>query len=141
MPLGDFAEPGTTPRPLAIGRVSRLAFAVLIGIVFTLILLNYTYLTDSEFHVSGYSIAYWIAVAAAWAGFSHLVEVGFGRRWGRWPQVAVLPVVLALVLIDLVAYGEIWELPLAWGVFLFTEFFFGFLAVSFSLAATFAVPG
>ena len=141
MPLGDFAEPGTTPRTLAIGRVSRLAFAVLIGIVFTLILLNYAYLTDSEFHVSGYSIAYWIAVVAAWNAFSHLVEVGFGRRWGRWPQVAVLPVVLALVLIDLVAYGEIWDLPLAWGVFLFTGFVYGFTAISFFLAATFAVPG
>ena len=141
MPLGDFAVPGTTPRPLAIGRASRLAFAVLIGIVFTLILLNYTYLTDSEFHVSGYSIAYWIAVVAAWAGFSDLVVVGFGRRWGRWPQVAVLPVALALVLIDLVAYGEIWDLPLAWGVFLFTEFFFAFVAISLFLAAIFAVPG
>ena len=141
MPLGDFAEPGTTPRPQAIGRASRLAFGILPGIVFTLILLNYTYLTDSEFHVSGYSIAYWIAVVAAWVGFSDLVVVGFGRRWGRWPQVAVLPVALALVLIDLVAYGEIWDLPLAWGVFLFTGFVYGFIAISFFLAATFAVPG
>ena len=47
----------------------------------------------------------------------------------------------ALVAIDLVAYGEIWDLPLAWGIFLFTEFVFGYFAISFFLAAAFAVPG
>ena len=81
------------------------------------------------------------AVVLAWWYFSDLVVVGFGRRWGRWPQVAVLPAVLALVAIDLVAYGEIWDLRLAWGVFLFTEFVFGFFAISFFLATAFAVPG
>ena len=91
--------------------------------------------------MSGYSIAYSIAVVFAWWYFSDLVVVGFGRSWGRWPQIAVFPAALALVLIDLVANGEIWDSPLAWGVFLFTEFFFGFLAISFFLAAALAVPG
>ena len=84
---------------------------------------------------------YWISVVLAWWFFSDLVVVGFGRRWGRWPQVAVLLAVLALVVIDLGAYGEIWDLPLAWGIFLFTEFVFGYFAISFFLAAAFAVPG
>ena len=144
MPLGDFAEPGTTPRPLAIGRVTRLGFAIYLGVLFILYLLNYTHLAESDFPVSGpthIGHLYWIAVVFAWWFFSDLVVVGFGRRWGRWPQIAVLPVALALVLIDLVAYGEIWELPLSWGVFLFTEFVFGYFAISFFLAAAFAVPG
>ena len=36
------------------------------------------------------------------------------------------------VVTDLVAYREIWDLPLACGIYLFTEFVLGYLAVSFS---------
>ena len=137
MPLGDFAEPGTTPRPLAIGRVTRLAFGVLLGAAFIWNLLSYTDLTDSDFPLN----TYWIAVAAAWWYSPDLVVVGFGHRWGRRPQAAALAAVLALVVVDLVAYGEIWDVPLAWAVFLYTEFVLGFFAISFVLAAALAVPG
>ena len=137
MPLGDFAEPGTTPRPLAIGRATRLGFGILLGFFFILNLLYYADLTGADFPVS----TYWLSVVYAWWFFADSVVVGFGLGWGRWPRVAVLPVVLALVLVDLLAYGRIWDLPLAWGVFGFTEFVLGFFTISFLLAATLAVPG
>ena len=35
----------------------------------------------------------------------------------------------------------VWGPPTAWGVFIMTQFFFGFIAPSFLLAAIFAVPG
>ena len=73
--------------------------------------------------------------------FSDLVVVGFSRPWGRWPQVAVFPFALALVVADFAAYGSAWAPPLGWGVFVFTEFFFGFIGISFLLAAILAVPG
>ena len=137
MPLGDFVEPGTRPRPLAIGRVTRLGFGILLGFAFTWNLLSYRVLTDSDFPLN----TYWIGVVIAWWYSSDLVVVGFGLRWGRWPQFAAIAAVLALVVADLVAYGEIWDLPLAWAVFLYTEFVFGFFAISFVLAAALAVPG
>ena len=108
-----------------------------LGFFFVLNLLNYTDLIDSDFPVN----TYWLSVVFAWWFFSDLVVVGFGLRWGRRPQVAVLPLALGLVLVDLVAYGQIWGLPLAWGVFLFTEFVLGFFAISFILAGALAVPG
>ena len=137
MPLGDFAEPGTTPRPLVIGRVSRLGFGIVLGFAFTWNLLSYTDLTNSDFPLN----TYWFAVAVAWWFFADAVVVALGRRWGQWPRIAVLPVALALVLIDLVTYGEIWDVPLAWAVFLFTEFVLAFFTISFVVAATLAVPG
>lgn len=137
MPLGDFAEPGTTPRPLAIGRVTRLGFGMLLGSAFAWNLLSYRGLTDSDLPLS----TYWIAVAAAWWYSRDLVIVGLGRRWGRRPQIAALVAVLALVAVDLVAYGEVWDLPLAWAVFLYTEVVLGLFAISFVLAAALAVPG
>ena len=54
--------------------------------------------------------------------------------------MAVFPIALVLVIADLVAYGDAWALPLAWGVFVFTEFFFGLIGISFVFAAAFAVP-
>ena len=137
MPLGDFVEPGTTPRPLPIGRVLRLGFGILLGFGFIWNLLSYNELAGSDFPAN----TYWIGVVFMWWYFSDLVVVGLGRSWGRRPQAAALAVALVLVVIDLVAYGEIWDLPLAWGVFLFTEFVFGLFAVSFFLAGVLAVPG
>ena len=114
-----------------------MAFAIGTGFIFIWNILQHTDLAGSDFPVN----TYWIAVVFALWYFPDLVVVGFGRKWGRWPQAAVLPVVLALVVTDLLAYGRIWDLPLAWGVFLFTEFVYGFFALSFFLAATLAVPG
>ena len=137
MPLGDFVEAGTTPRPLSIGRVARLAIGTGFGFYFVWNILQFSERVSADIPVSGY----WIAVGVAFWYFSDLVVVGFGRSWGRWPQVAVFPFAVALVVADLVAYGQIGDLPLAWGVFLFTEFVWGYFAISFFLAALFAVPG
>jgi hypothetical protein len=120
-----------------IGRAGRLALGIAAGGAFIWNLTEFTYLTDSEFALS----TFWFAFAVAWWFFSDLVVVGFGRHWGRRPQIAVFPVALALVVIDWVAYGHLWDVPLAMGVYLFTQFVFGYFSISFLLAALFAEPG
>ena len=50
-------------------------------------------------------------------------------------SLAVAPVVEALLIASLVAYGDVWYLPIAWGVYMFTEFYFGLISISFVLAA------
>ena len=137
MPLGDFVEAGTTPKPLPIGRTGR--FLLGVGAL-SYFVWNVTQVSD---RVSSDvpAIGYLVGVAIAWWYFSDLVVVGFSREWGRWPQVAVLPFVLALVLADLLAYEGAWGPPLGWGLFVFDEFFFGFIGISFLLSAIFAVPG
>ena len=139
MPLGDFVEAGTSPRPLLIGRTGRLAFGVFTLFVFVVNLVDYEAFVSTD--ASDPDVLYWIAVGFAWWYFSDLVVVGFSRRWGRWPQAAVFPFALALVVADLVAYEGAWGPPLGWGVFSFTEFFILFIGISFLLAAIFAVPG
>ena len=141
MPLGDFVEPGTTPKPLIIGRLLRFSFALFLGYGFVFFLVSRAELTGSDFPTSLSWVGYWIGLAFSWWYFSDLVVVGLGRSWGRRPQAAALGVAAILLVTDLVAHGEIWEPPLAWGIFLFTEFFFGFLGVSFLLAAVLAVSG
>ena len=135
MPLGDFVEAGTMAKPLPIGRAARLIAGVGALFYFVWNISRYTDLVGSS--VPGY----WVGVGFAFWFFSDLWVVGFSRNWGRWPQLAVFPFALALVISDLVAYGSAWGPPLAWGVFIFTEFFFGLIGVSFVLAAVLAVPG
>lgn len=137
MPLGDFVEAGTIPRPLPIGRVARLVFGA--GALFYFIwnITQYSDRVGSEIP----EVGYWVGVGIAYWYFSDLVDVGFSRSWGRWPQAAIIPLAAALVVAGLVAYENAWDLPLSWGVFILVEIFFGFIALSFLLAGTLAVPG
>ena len=137
MPLGDFADPGTMLKPLPIGRMAR--FVAGIGALgyFVWNLMQASNLIDSD----EIPVGYLIAIGFAWWYFSDLVVVGFSRNWGRWPMVAVLPVVLSLVAASLLVDGNVWGPPLGWGLFLFAEFFFGFIGINFLLASIFAVPG
>ena len=157
MPPGDFVEPGTVQKPLLIGRVARLAFAAFTLFTFSLLLVsarvlvgtdggdaNVLYFTD-EVVADAWVWFIWIwfvsSLAWAWWYFSDLVDIGFGKAWGRWPQIVFFPSVVVLLVIDLVVYGSAWEPLLGWGVFLFTEFFYGFIGLSFLLSAIFVSPG
>ena len=126
MPLGNFVEADTTPKPLPIGRTARLVFAVGTGFYFVWNLMSHPVLVSSDIPISGF----WIGVAFAWWYFSDLVVVGFSLKWGRWPQVALLPIAGALSVANLIAFGSLWSPLLAWSVFGFVEFFYGSIAIS-----------
>ena len=137
MSLGHFVAAGTTPKPLIVGRLGRLLFGIGAALFFIWNIIQQGEHVSADIPV----FWYWIGVGVAWWYFSDLVVVGFSRRWGRWPQVAVAPVVVALLIASLVVYGNVWYLPLAWAVYVFTEFYYGLISTSFLLAAIFAVPG
>ena len=137
MPLGNFVEAGTTPKPLPIGRVARFLFGLGTGFYFVW---NFIQFSDRVNFGLPETVSF-VGVFFAWWYFSDLMVVGFSRPWGRWPQIAIIAAIVALVIIDLVLYGSAWGLPLAWGLFLLTQFVYGAFAISFVLAALFAVPG
>ncbi len=137
MPLGNFVEAGTTPKPLPIGRMGRLLFGAGTGFYFAWNIMRHSAFVSPDIPINGY----WIGVAFAWWHFSDLVVVGFSRRWSRWPQMALLPIFVAVLVANLIAFGNPWSPPLAWSVFGFVEFFYGSIAISFLLAAIFQVPG
>ena len=137
MPLGNFVEAGTTPKPLPIGRTARFLFAAGTGFYFAWNLMHLSDLVSGDIPISGY----WIGVAFAWWYSSDLVVVGFSLRLGRWPQVAFLPIAVGLLVANLIAFGGPWSPLFAWGIFGFVEFFYGAISISFLLAAIFGVPG
>ncbi len=137
MPLGDFVEAGTTPKPLPIGRTLRLVFGLGATSYFVWNLVVYNDRVASNSIDAGYLIS----VAVAWWYLSDAFVVGLGLKWGRWPQIVAIPVAVVLAVIGLVAYENIWAPPLAWGVFIMTQFWYGFIGPSFILAGILAVPG
>ena len=137
MPLGDFAEAGTIPKPLPLGRLGRFVFGAGALFYFAWNIMQLSNRVSSDIPPVGY----FVGVGFAWWYFSDLFVVGFSRPWGQWPRAAVLPIVLALIVADLVAYESGWGPPLGWGLLVFAEFFYGFIGISFVLAAIFAVPG
>ena len=137
MPLGDFVEPGTIPKPLPIGRAGRLIFGVGALFYFALLMIHRDALLGT--HVP--ELGWWVGVFFAFYYLPDLVVVGFSRPWGRWPQAAGLLIALVLLVADFMAYGTGWAPPLGWGVFIFTAFYFGLIGVAFIVAAALAVPG
>ena len=137
MPLGDFVEAGTTPKLLCIGRTSRLVFGLATTSYFVWNIVRYHELVGTDVPEAGY----FVGVAFAWWYLSDAFVVGLGLRWGRWPQIVAIPVAVVLVWVSLVADGSAWGPPLGWGLFIMTQFWFGFIGPSFILAAIFAVPG
>ncbi|MEE9249396.1 MAG: hypothetical protein V3U79_11985 [Dehalococcoidia bacterium] len=137
MPLGSFVDAGSIPRPLILGRTLRLAFGggALFYFIWNIIAFDDRVGSDIP------AVGYWVGVGFAFYYLSDLVDITFGRAWGRWPHVAVLPIALALVIADLVAYESGWGPPLSWGLFIMVEFFFVTLGISFLLAGALGVPG
>ena len=137
MPLGDFVQPGTIPKPLVIGRTGRLIFGV--GAVFYLVwlMVQRDAITGSDVT----NLGWWIGVLFAVYFLPDLFIVGLSRPWGRWPQIAVAGFAIALIAADFAAYSSGWGPPLGWGIFAFTAFFYAVIGGAFLLAAFFAVPG
>ena len=137
MPLGDFVQPGTIPKPLAIGRSGRLIFGLGSLFYFAWLVIHREALTGSDIP----DLGWWVGVVVAIYYLPDLFVVGLSRPWGRKPQAAALLIAIALLAADLAAYGTGWAPPLGWGWYIFTAFFFGLIGVAFLLAAVLAVPG
>lgn len=137
MPLGDFQQIGTLPRPLIIGRLGRLGFGL--GCLFFFVWLMVH--RDAFVGSSVPEFGWWIGVIFAFYYLSDLVVVGLSLPWGRLAQLAAIIIALVLLVANFAAYQSAWAPPLGWGLFTFTGVFYASLGVSFLVAAMLAVPG
>ena len=68
-------------------------------------------------------------------------NIGFNRRWGRWPQYSFVLLVAGAILIDFAQYGGFWGPPVGWLIHLMMVGVGGIIALSFLLSAILASPG
>ena len=137
MPLGDFQQTGTLPRPLVIGRLGRLAFGIGSLFFFVWLIIHRGAFVGSSVPDFGW----WIGVFFAFYYLPDLAVVGFSLSRSRLAQLGVLVIAAILIGADFAAYQTVWGPPLGWGVFMFTALFYGYLGVSFLIASVLALPG
>jgi hypothetical protein len=137
MTTSGFERPGTLPRPGLQGRATRILFGIASLAFFGWTLANYTTLVSSGVP----NVGWWIGAGWGFYLLTDVINIGFTRTWGRWPQLVVLLLALAAVALDLSIYGGFWGPPLGLLVFLLLAFVFGPLGLSFILSAIFATPG
>lgn len=83
----------------------------------------------------------WIGVAILFYFFGDVFNLGFNRRWGRWPQYIFLVLLGLAVIVDFMLYGKFWGPPAGWLIFLLQQFTALVIGVGFLLSAALAAPG
>jgi hypothetical protein len=133
-------QSGTYPKPGPIGRIARLLLGVLLlnGFIDLVIVPAYNdFVSLSPPSTPGI----WITTALAFLFVADLVNITFGRSWGRWPQLVVALVGLLAVVFDRVQYGTFYGPATGLLVYVLLVWFTGFAGLSFLVQAIFATPG
>jgi len=135
---GSFVEPGTLKRPGPIGRLGRLVFGAACGwFLVSLILAGPAQVAARFPDIRGL----WAWAFGALYLFSYIINIGFGRTWGRWPQVVVIAGAFVASIFSYMAYDTFWGPPLAWFMIAWLVYVYVHLAISFFLSAILATPG
>jgi len=138
MRAGRFENPGTFERPGPLGRVVRIAAGCAFFYFFVITVTQYG---------SYVSLALprhpmrWFGVALSFYVLADVVNVGFTRSWGWWPQLVFGGAALFAMVFDLLQYGSLWGPPLGFLIFLLLAYVTGHLGLSFILAGVVGVPG
>lgn len=133
-----FCEPGTLSPPGPVGRLVRLLFALLcLGFLWTRLLADplqvvARFPTDDEL---------WPWAFAALYLFAYVVNIGFGRSWGRWPPFVAIMALFAMSCVSRATTGNWFGPPLAWAFLAWMAYTYAHLGLSFLLSAVAATPG
>jgi hypothetical protein len=134
----------TFARPGWLGRGVRLATGT------GLLVLCLVTLTDYAAYVGGglpHGLSRWLGIALCGyflsEGGNHggVVNRGFARAWGRWPQLIVVLSAIMAIFYNLIRSGSWWGTPLGILNFVLVVYYTGHLGLSFVLASILAHPG
>lgn len=133
-----FVELGTFNRLNPGKRAIRLIFGMAFIAYFIWQLPKYDVLTTTEFPLIP---GKWIGVVILFYFFGDVFNLGFNRRWGRWPQYTFLVLLGLAVIVNFMLYGTIWGPPAGWLIFLMQQFTAVLIGIGFILSAALAAPG
>ena len=138
-PERGFVAPGTLVRPGLLGRVFRLGLGVLILLGMLPIVQDFTYFRDVT-TVPG-NVTLWIFSAIILSATHHVVNLGLGVSWGRWPQIVVVALAVIAIALDLLFYGRLWAPPLGILYFVWIVVIAIPLGVAFVISGLLGTPG
>jgi len=129
------------PAPRVIGRTVR----IVVGAAFLYFFVEFIRQAPQILALrSGWNIPrgnWWVGAILCILALPMLVNTGFSRRWGRWPQVVYLLLLCGAALCDWLAYGSLWAPPLGFIVLLLFLYVFAHVGLSFLVAGVAATPG
>ena len=134
----ELADPGSLMRPGSIGRLLRLVLgsACLYGLYYLLVYREAvitTPLSELPNLVVLAAVAFWIV--------NYVVNIGFGKSWGRWPGYVSAIVMMTSATIGWMIDGTLDNAILGACLWLWLVYFYAHLGLSFVLAALIATPG
>lgn len=138
MTTTTFEKPGTFPKPGPIGRILRIA----LGLIALYTAANRVYFGTPELDVVAGDPGFWFAAAISFYSLRDMIDGGFGlSSWGRRSQAAVLLLMVAATIFDLLVYGSVWEPALGVLVNWLMVIALGYLGPSLLLNGIFATRG
>lgn len=125
-------------RPGPLGRGLRMVMGIAL-----LILGIETLLTPTNWITANVprSPGMWIGTAICFYVLRGVPDKGFGRAWGRWPQLSTLFLATMAIVYNLIRTGSWWGEPLGALVFVLIVYVTVHLGLSFVLASLLAHPG
>lgn len=125
-------------RPGPLGRGLRMAMGIAL-----LILGIETLLTPADWINANVprSPGMWLGAAICFYVLRGVPDKGFGRAWGRWPQLITVFLAIMAIVYNLVRTGNWWGHPLGAFVFVLIVYVTAHLGLSFVLASMLAHPG
>ena len=136
--MAQFERPGSISGPGPVGRAVR--FLIGMGCLSFLSVLfmegNALVGTDFPMHPgwwAGMLIGLWVLPG--------VINIGYRLSLGRWPQVAVLTVIIAFVILNLLQAQRMWSPLLGMTVLVWLIYEYAHLGISFILAGIVGTPG
>lgn len=129
-----FDEPGTIARPGPIGRMVRLTLGALcLWLVWQLAMRSGS---QDLFNPS-----FWVLAAFGQMLAPYVVNIGFGVKWGAWPRIASIVLILAAAGLGFAGSDSVLSAPLWATLAIWMGYIYGHLGLSFVLSAILATPG
>jgi hypothetical protein len=130
-------QPGSLPRPRVLGRLARLAMAVVCGWVLFELSRYWAWVLEQPTDAFE---SFSIAIAAMFWVFNYVINIGFGVSLGRKPVIGLLAGFVLAAIVDFMWTGDF---GVVFGGYLIATlaYFYTHLGVSFLLAGLFATPG
>ena len=135
----EFVEKGTFSRLNPQKRIIRFGIGAALIAYFVWQLTVYETLLTTDFLLIPWTK--WIGIAIFFYFFSDVFNIGFNRRWGRWPQYGFLILLGAAIGFTLLRLGTFWGPAAGWPVFLMQQFTAAMLGVAHIISAILATPG
>lgn len=131
-------EQGTLGRPGPYGRLVRLALGILCSFTVYELFEHSRFLIQSP--VTAIADIMMMLIPAIFI-FNYVVNIGFGKSWGRWPAYVLFLVLLVFALVSWLSFGTPNNAIFGIALWTWLVYFYAHLGVSFILAAVIATPG